>query len=250
MTASPSICIVGSRRASREGAQFASRIAGELSREGFIVTSGLARGIDRAAHRGVLDAEGKTAAVLGCGPDIVYPRSCWQEYDRIVQHGVVLSELLPGAEPRREFFPRRNRIMSGMSVAVVVVEAARRSGALITADMALEEGREVFAVPGSPVNPVSRGTNDLIRQGAHIVESTDDILRELEYTRSVSAPSDGEDEKSDLACCLAGGPKNIDELSRLTGMNPADILTRLAEMEMAGSVTQVPGLRYTLSKSA
>ncbi len=250
LASAPSLCIVGSRRASREGAQFAARLAGDLSREGFLVTSGLARGIDQAAHRGALDAGGETVAVLGCGADVVYPRACRNEYRRILGQGAVVSELLPGAGPRPEFFPRRNRIMSGMSLAVIVVEAAGRSGALITADMALEEGREVFAVPGSPVNPVSRGTNDLIRQGAHIVESADDVLRGLEYGGRADEAGNAREEHQVLIGLLAGGPKSIDELSRLAGANPADVLTLLAEMELSGRVTQVPGMRYVLSKTA
>jgi len=243
-----SVCLVGSRMATPEGTSIAHEIAGDLASEGLLVVSGLARGIDRAAHRGALDAAGDTAAVLGCGVDVCYPRSCRREYEEISTDGVILSELLPGAEPRRPFFPRRNRIMSGMSMGIVVVEAAARSGALITAGFALDEGREVFAVPGSPRNPLSRGTNGLIKQGAVPVEQVSDIMETLRVSgllnRDVPKTRDGGD---DILKFLGGGPRSVDELSALTGRTASGLLQNLVEMELVGQITRMPGMRFRLS---
>jgi DNA processing protein len=242
----PSICIVGSRIATAEGLGIARQLAEELSREGLLVVSGLAKGIDRAAHQGALRSGGKTAAVLGCGPDIVYPRECKREYDEVSREGAIVSELPPGTRPMRCFFPRRNQIMSGMSMGVVVVEAAARSGALITAHSALEEGREVFAVPGSPANPLSRGPNALIKQGATPVETGQDVMEALRFWGWLWDDAPVAWQGHDLLTFLEGGSRTLDELSRLTGKNVSHLLAGLVEMEVAGKVRRMPGMRFGL----
>lgn len=173
----PIIAIVGARNASANGRRLARDFAGELGRHGFCIASGLARGIDAAAHTGAL-AIG-TVAVLAGGVDIVYPEENAELYAAIAEHGAVIAEPAIGTEPQARHFPRRNRIISGLSLGVLVVEAAARSGSLITARFALEQGREVFAVPGSPLDPRCRGSNDLIRRGATLAETIDDILPQL-----------------------------------------------------------------------
>ena len=175
----PAIAIVGSRSASHHGLETATRFAAELAVSGFVVASGLALGIDGAAHRGALTS-GLTVAVVGCGIDQVYPRqhaTLWQQI--VAAGGTVISEFPPGTPPRAQHFPRRNRIISGLSLGVLVVEAAPRSGSLITARQALEQGREVFAIPGSIHNPLARGCHQLIREGATLVETTADIVAQL-----------------------------------------------------------------------
>jgi DNA processing protein len=180
LLAAPQLAIVGARHATAQGIDNAHDFAVELARAGLTVTSGLALGIDTAAHRGALDAGAATIAVCGNGLDRVYPARNRDLAHRIAEHGLLLSEFAPGTAPRPENFPRRNRIISGLSLGVLVVEAARESGSLITARLAAEQGREVFAIPGSIHNPLSRGCHRLIRDGARLVESVADILEELE----------------------------------------------------------------------
>jgi DNA processing protein len=175
----PQLSIVGSRSATPGGLDSARRFAGHLVKAGFSITSGLALGIDGAAHRGALVAGGRTVAVLGTGPDIIYPREHASLADDIAANGVLVSEYVPGCQPRRYQFPQRNRIISGLALGTLVVEAGQRSGALITARNATEQGREVFAIPGSIHNPVARGCHRLIRSGAKLVETADDIIEEL-----------------------------------------------------------------------
>jgi DNA processing protein len=172
--------IVGTRRVSEYGRGMAQRLAGDLARAGVTVVSGLARGIDTAAHRGALEAGGRTLACCGCGLDIVYPGENRALMDAIIQNGATISEFAPTTHPEPWHFPARNRIISGLSAGIVVVEAAERSGALITADYAMEQGREVFAVPGNALKPQSRGPHGLIKQGAALVESAQDILEALD----------------------------------------------------------------------
>ena len=174
MLAKPTIGIVGARNASTNGKRFAEALARTLAKGGIVVASGLARGIDAAAHTGAL--AGDTVAVVAGGADVIYPKENTTLYESIRKHGAILSEMPPGTEPTARHFPNRNRIISGLSLGVVVVEAALRSGSLITARQAGEQGREVFAVPGFPLDPRARGTNDLIRNGATLIESADDIL--------------------------------------------------------------------------
>ena len=181
------IAIVGSRRATDYGLNNAERIGFELASRGITVVSGLARGIDSAAHRGALKAGGRTIAVLGSGLDVIYPPENKKLAQDIAQGGAVISEFIPDTPPHRENFPRRNRIISGLSLGVVVVEAAKRSGALITENFALEQGREVFALPGKVDSFTSGGVHDLIKEGAKLIESIEDIIEELEPLKSQQA---------------------------------------------------------------
>ena len=225
----PVIAIVGARNASANGRRLASQLAGDLGNAGVTVVSGLARGIDTAAHTGALDSG--TVAVIAGGIDVVYPKENQTLYEDIVARGVVLAESPPGIEPVARHFPRRNRLISGLSLGVVVVEAAPRSGSLITARMALEQGREVFAVPGSPLDPRARGTNNLIRQGATLTETAEDILQTIstQMTRPLAepvgptfdAPSDGPPSPDGLDAArkniielLSPAPAAVDELIR------------------------------------
>src|SRR6266849_1274445 len=173
------VAIVGSRQASPYGLRVTNALAGELSALGFTIVSGFARGIDAAAHRAALAAGGRTIAVLGCGLDVDYPPGHASLRAEIAGNGAVLTEFVPGTPPLAGHFPRRNRIISGLALGVVVVEAAEGSGSLITARLALEQGREVFAVPGSPLDPRCRGSNDLLRHGATLTESGEDVLSQL-----------------------------------------------------------------------
>lgn len=189
----PQLSIVGTRTPSHYGRGCARRMASELAERGWGIVSGMAYGIDTEAHRGVLDAGGNTVAVLGCGVDVVYPRENRKLYEEIWRTGVILSEYPPGTRPQKGFFPRRNRIISGLTLGTVVVEAAKKSGSLITAHSALEQGRDVFAVPGSIRSPQSEGPHRLIQQGAKLVTSADDVVEEFPHIRP---PSNVEDSTS------------------------------------------------------
>jgi DNA processing protein len=208
------------------------------------VVSGLARGIDGEAHRGALAAGGLTIAVLGCGIDRDYPRAHAQLAGRIVESGLVVSEYPPGVEPAPWRFPARNRIVAGLARAVVVVEARERSGALITADFALELGRDVFAVPGEITSALSRGTNDLIRQGAIPLLAADDVLDALGIERGPTKPPVGlSPEAVAVLEFLAVGAASFDEISRATVVGSAEVAVALTELELAGLVSQGEG-RY------
>ena len=187
----PTVALVGARNASANGVRFATMLATELGASGFAIASGMARGIDAGAHRGALQTG--TIAVIAGGPDVVYPPEHAGLTEEIVAHGALITEMPPGVEPQARHFLRRNRIISGLALGVVVVEAARKSGSLITARLALEQGREVFAVPGSPLDPGARGPNNLIRQGATLVESAADVIDALaNHSRSrLAEPDDG-----------------------------------------------------------
>jgi DNA processing protein len=258
------IAIVGARNASAAGQRFARELAWDLGRNSLIVTSGLARGIDAAAHGGAL--ESGTIAVVAGGVDIVYPEENRRLYDDIVSRGAVIAEMPIGTVPQARHFPRRNRIISGMSQGVVVVEAALKSGSLITARFAAEQGRDVFAVPGSPLDPRCRGANDLIRHGATLVESVDDILGALsprsypglaEGRRSrfnpqggpPGEPSDAELEEARRQILSLLGPTavTIDELRRGCGVSPAIAAMILIELELAGRIERHPGGRIALT---
>ena len=256
------IAVVGARNASANGRRFARDIAAELGRSGFLVVSGLARGIDAAAHHGALETG--TLAVVAGGVDVVYPEENRPLHEAIAEHGVIVAELPVGTEPQARHFPRRNRIISGVSLGVLVVEAALRSGSLITARFALEQGREVFAVPGSPLDPRARGANDLIRGGASLVEGIDDVLNALGgqlteprrpvFTRPVSTPiTDGNDSESQTDAArakvlegLGPSPVLVDELVRQCQLSPAIVATILLELELAGRLERQPGNRVTL----
>jgi DNA processing protein len=244
------IAIVGSRNASANGKRLARLFASELAGAGFTIISGLARGIDTAAPEASLDRG--TVAVLANGVDIVYPPENARLQAAIGQDGLLISEMPPGAEPREKSFPRRNRIISGMSRAVIIVEAALRSGSLITARFANEQGREVFAVPGSPLDPRSEGTNRLIRDGAHLLTKSQDVLDAIAAMRpaiearasAVQPPdkatkleSDGTD-RATILSLLSPAPTDIDDLIRESGIPAQLVLGVLLELELAGKLVR------------
>jgi len=244
------VAIVGSRNASANGKRLARLFASELASAGFTIVSGLARGIDTAAHEAAL--ERGTVAVLGNGVDIVYPPENARLQAAIARDGALISETPPGAEPRAESFPRRNRIISGMSRAVIIVEAALRSGSLITARFANEQGREVFAVPGSPLDPRSEGTNRLISEGAHLLSKSQDVLDAIAAMRPpvqesiapkvpANGPRTAEDEQPARAAILAllsPAPTDIDDLIRESGVPAQMVLGILLELELAGRLVR------------
>jgi DNA processing protein len=260
----PGVAVVGARNASTNGRNLAQRLAAELSDAAdgarYVVVSGLARGIDGAAHRGALDAGGSTVAVMAGGVDVIYPPEHDALYKEICASGTAVSELPPGLRPQAAHFPRRNRIIAGLSLGVVVVEAATRSGSLITARLALEQGREVFAVPGSPLDPRSRGANRLIRDGATLTESVADIravltpmLATLPRPETASptlfegladSTGDGLDSaRSAVAACLSPTPVTVDEIVRQCQVTAPVVHTVLLEMELAGLIERQPGNR-------
>jgi DNA processing protein len=233
----PAVAIVGARACSPYGAQVARMLGRELAAAGLVVVSGLARGIDGEAHRGALDAGGVTVAVLGCGIDRDYPAAHAELARRICERGLVVAEYEPGVEPAPWRFPARNRIIAGLAAATVIVEARERSGALITADFALEDGREVFAVPGEITGTLSTGTNRLLRQGATPLTSADDVLElfGLVASQRPRPPTLAADATSALGR-LADGAASADELARATGLEPGPLAAALAELELAGLV--------------
>jgi DNA processing protein len=248
-----SVAIVGSRSGSPYALAVAERLSADLSARGIVVTSGLARGVDSAAHRGALSVGGHTLAVLGCGVDVAYPREHKALMADIAATGAVLSELIPGTPPQAQFFPRRNRIISGLSKAVVVIEAGEKSGSLITARCALEQGRDVLAVPGNVLNGRNRGGHALLRDGAKIVETADDIVEELGFgfgfgrsTAAAGRVAAGAVPESDavLACLLPGEPSDVDTIAERSGLTTAGLLTRLFELELAGLVGRAAGGRF------
>jgi DNA processing protein len=243
------VAVVGARVASAAGQRFARGLAADLGRQDLMVVSGLARGIDAAAHEGAL--ESGTVAVLGGGVDDVYPPEHRDLYARVREQGCLVSESPPGQGATARDFPRRNRIISGLSRAVVVVEAELRSGSLITARLAAEQGREVLAVPGSPLDPRAKGTNDLIRQGAALCEGADDVLRALEglcglrerepppYSGQPVEPDDGLRRR--LAGLLCPTPVSRDELVRAAAAPPPAVFAALVELALAGRAELLPG---------
>jgi len=255
------IAIVGARNASAVGVRFAQDIAARLGESGLVVVSGLARGIDTAAHQGALEAG--TVAVLAGGIDIIYPPENDGLYHDIAARGALVAEMPLGTRPQGRHFPRRNRIISGLARGVLVVEAAPRSGSLITARYALEQGREVFAVPGSPLDPRHRGANHLIRQGAVLVETVDDIVSVLtpalrsplaEPAPAPAAPPPAAPDEAEVARARAmvrgkldPAPVAVDDLIRQTGLTPAVVLTILLELELAGQAARLPGNRVRLA---
>lgn len=254
LDAAPAVAIVGSRRASPYGMQCAEQLAFELALRGITVVSGLARGIDGAAHRGALKAGGRTAAVLGCGLSQIYPPEHAGLANEVAASGWLVSEFPMETLPLTFNFPRRNRLISGLSLGVVVVEAAFRSGALITADLALEQGREVFAVPGPVTAVTSRGTHELLKQGARLVTSVEDILDELRLTAAetplaAAARSNGpapellEAERRIMAC-LGAEPRDIDTIAQASGMRASDASSLLLQLELKRVVRQLPGKQF------
>ena len=254
----PMVAIVGSRNASAAGVKFAERLARELAEAEFVIVSGLARGIDAAAHRASL-ARG-TIAVLAGGYDHSSPADHTDLLEAILASGAAITEMPIGWEPRARDFPRRNRLISGLALGVVIVEAARRSGSLITARMALEQGREVFAVPGSPLDPRAEGTNGLLKQGANIVTEAADVVNVLrpilgqssklpveEPERAAPPLSEpGADERARVLALLGPTPVAIDDLVRLSRSSPAIVRTVLLELEIAGRIERHGGALVSL----
>ncbi len=243
----PAVAIVGSRAATTYALDVGFRLGSELAERGVAVASGLARGVDSAAHRGSLDAGGPTIAVLGSGVDAVYPPEHDILAQTIAENGVVVSELGPGAAPLAENFPHRNRIISGISLAVVVVEASEKSGSLITARCATEQGRDVMAVPGSILSGRNRGSHSLLKDGAKVVETADDILEELGWPAVRAAVQTARLLTQDplLARMEAGEVYRLDELVAATGTSASKLLPRLMDLELQGHVTAVGGGRFT-----
>jgi len=255
----PQLAMVGSRNPTAGGRATARHFAARLGGMGLCITSGLALGIDAACHQGALEAEGLTIAVLGHGPDSIYPSEHQALAERIEAQGALVSEFGPGTPPLQHHFPRRNRIIAGLSSGTLVVEAARQSGSLITARLAGAAGREVFAIPGSIHNPFARGCHELIRQGAKLVEEVSDILAELKISLSAQlvaqapvAPEEGasggralDKEYKILLDALAFEPASVDSLIERTGMNSESIASMLLILELDGHVAPHPGGRYS-----
>ncbi len=247
----PQLAIVGSRNPSAVGRQIAFDFAYSMANQGFVVTSGMALGIDAASHEGALKATGQTIAVAGTGLDRVYPAVHKKLATAIVDSGLMISEFPPGTAAKAENFPRRNRIISGLCLGLLVVEAAKKSGSLITARLALEQNREVFAIPGSIQNPLARGCNALIREGATLVESIDDILQELpHYNQRYSVkPATAQQTELDLAQqqllnLVMFSPTSVDELVEQSQYSAEVISSMLLILELYGYVSAAPGGGY------
>ena len=253
----PLVALVGARNASAAAIRFARQLAHDLSRLGYVVVSGLARGIDTAAHQGALEAG--TIGVVAGGPDIFYPPENEPLQREMGKRGLVLTEQPPGTEPHARHFPSRNRIIAGLAQGTIVVEAAPKSGSLITARLAADYGREVMAVPGSPLDPRAQGCNQLIRDGAILIQSASDIQESLRpfgrdhiaapratYLSEVAKGDVADRERSTLMGLLSPSPVAIDELVRLSGLSPAAVHTILLELELAGRLARHAGARVSL----
>jgi DNA processing protein len=238
----PAVAIVGARSCSPYGASVARTLGRELAVAGLVVVSGLARGIDGEAHRGALEAGGTTIAVLGCGVDRVYPAAHAELARRVAERGLIVSEYAPGVEPAPWRFPARNRVIAGLAAATVVVEARERSGALITADLALEEGREVFAVPGEITSALSAGTNALLRIGATALTSSTDVLEAFGIAPTPAVSVDLSPAGELLLTRLRDRPAAVDELTRELAVPASEIATALAELELAALVDESAGV--------
>jgi len=247
------LAVVGTRRPTIYGRQVTEEIVTDLVHSDITIVSGLARGIDSIAHRTALDAGGKTIAVFASGLDIVYPGENAKLAQAIVEHGAVISEYPLGTRPKAENFPLRNRIMSGLSLGVLVVEAGERSGALITAHQAVEQNREVFAIPGNILSPLSRGTNRIIQEGAKLVQDHTDILEELNL--SIVAPqqleikefSPATEAESEILKQLTSEPNHINEICRRSGLNMPEVASTLAMLELRGVAKQIGNMNYVLA---
>jgi DNA processing protein len=256
------VAVVGTRSASYYGLKAGRRLAGALAARGVTVVSGLARGIDTAAHQGALEMSGRTLAVLGCGLDVVYPPENRQLYQEIPEHGALVSEFPLGTPPEARNFPIRNRIISGLALGVVVIEAGVKSGAAITVRYALDQGREVFAVPGPIDSPTSAGPHRLIQEGAKLVQDVEDILAELPALRQAPgplfAPAAASDRVSEapgprppapedpLLPLLGSEPLQLEELVQAAGLPVPEVLARLTLLELQGLVKELPGKCYVL----
>jgi DNA processing protein len=244
------VAIVGSRKTSLYGRWITEKVSQELARYGVTIVSGMARGIDSVAHKGAISGGGRTIAVLGCGVDVVYPSENRNLFHQIINQGAILSEFPMGSPPEGGHFPRRNRIISGLSIGVAVVQASAESGSLITAGYALEQGREVFAVPGNVGAEGSRGTNRLIKEGAKLVETSEDILedilpqwtRERETIQKVEPPKrDLNEEEMALYQLLGETPVHIDVIIRESRLDPGRVSSLLLDLELKGLISQWPG---------
>ncbi|HZG19972.1 MAG TPA: DNA-processing protein DprA [Herbaspirillum sp.] len=258
LLSAPALAVVGSRHATVQGREHAGRFAAELSQAGLTIVSGLALGIDTAAHEGGLRGAGSTVAVIGTGCDIDYPPRNRDLAERIAQGGCIVSEYALGTPPLSANFPRRNRVISGLAQAVLVVEAAARSGSLITARMAAEQGRDVFAIPGSIHAPLAKGCHQLIRQGAKLVETTQDILEELPMRQSVPSlaqatpmlagtgrpPADVDPASLQVIRAMGHDPVDVDTLAGRCGLEAAALAAILLGLELQGLVELLPGAHY------
>lgn len=248
------IAVVGTRHPTEEGRRWAHSLAKRLAADGLVVVSGMADGIDTAAHWGALAGGGRTVAIWGCSLDHVYPVTNKKLAAEIISSGAVYSEYLPGTRPDRAFFPERNRIISGFSMGVVVVEAGRKSGALITASHALDQNREVFAVPGSPGVGTSVGSNELIKKGASLITSVDDIYRELPtlkgevVARQFNALPDLTESERRILELITANPVQIDQLSRTAQIPIHEITQYLLALELKGVVRELSGKRFVLAE--
>jgi len=251
------VAIVGSRRATAYGLQATARLAESLAGHGVTVISGMARGVDTAAHKGALAADGRTIGVLGCGIDMVYPPENRKLFQEMAEKGGLVSEFPLGTLPLAENFPRRNRIISGLSRGVLVVEAAENSGSLITAQYALDHGRDVFAVPGNISFATSRGSNRLIKQGAKLVDCVEDILEELPGFENESAAAGQQaaalrsfsltPREAAIYEVLARSPLHIDDIITQTELTAAEVSSMLLHLELKGAVTPLPGTHYAVT---
>ncbi len=261
------VAVVGARAASEVGRRMARRLGFELAAKGYVVASGLARGIDSEAHQGALEAGGQTVALMGCGIDVVYPPENRKLAEAMIAgHGAIISELPVGTPPIAENFPARNRLIAGLALGVVIVEAAEKSGSLITARMALEQDRQVFAVPGSPLTGRSRGSNRLLKDGARLVDCVEDVIEELSpqlgqiATRRTVAQGDGaahgeraanwDESESNEVKMILGALKDaeklhIDSIIETSGLNARIVLNLLTDLELRGLVTQHPGKLFS-----
>jgi len=252
LTDEPVLAVVGARRASEAGRRLTGELCRELASRGITIVSGLARGIDTAAHEGALQGQGRTIGVLGCGIDRIYPPENSRLFQRIIEQGAILSEYPPGTPPLAGHFPGRNRIISGLAQGVLIVEAAEGSGSLITAEFALEQGREVFAVPGSVYAETSGGVNQLLKDGAHLVTDVEDILSVLWPGVPSRRQQEAEDalltelapEARKVYQLLTVNPLHIDELARKSGLTPMELSAILLHLELQGGVEQLSGMRY------
>ncbi len=247
------LAVVGSRRASSSGQSITERLARDLAQRGITVVSGMARGIDTSAHRGALKGGGRTIGVLGSGLDVLYPPENRMLFQEVAAQGCVISEFPLGTAPLAENFPRRNRIISGLSRGVLVVEAVENSGSLITARYALEQGREVFAVPGNINYPGSRGPNQLIKEGAALVQNVDDIIQNLPHH---GAPATAEPlppsfcltpQEASIYTLLAASPLHADEITFKCGLTAGEVSAMLLRLELKGAVTRLPGNYFMIS---
>ncbi len=244
----PALAVVGSRNATRQGEVNAEAFAEALAAAGITIVSGMALGIDAAAHRGALKSDASTIAVIGTGPDRIYPARNQDLARVLAERGLIISEFAVGTPPLANNFPRRNRIIAGLGLGCLVVEAAQRSGSLITARLAAEAGREVFAIPGSIHSPLSRGCHALIRQGAKLVESAQDILEELRWETALSSSksTDSADKAGEAAllALLGHDPCSVDTLIERSGLTPDAVLAMLMMLELDIRVAQLPGGLY------